>query len=95
MTILKGLATVSLAAIGFGVAGAGIGYLIGVISPEYYRLVFRAADFPHFNSGQMGLAAGLAQGVTTGVVAGLGVVLLVTWYEVRRLAVPHADERRS
>lgn len=85
MTITKGITTIALTALFSGIVGAVIGYLIGTISPEYYRIVFRAGDAPQFDAPMLGLAVGLGQGVTTGVVVGLGIVLLVTWYEVRQI----------
>lgn len=85
MTIAKGLTTVVLTGLGFGLVGAAIGYLIGTISPEFYRIVFSVKPELQFDSKMVGLALGIGQGATMGVVVGLGIVLLVTWYEVREL----------
>lgn len=56
-----------------------IGLALGTFAPGYYRTVFRYGDSPDFNSVHVGVAAGLAVGCV--------VVLAVTWYDVRRLAI--------
>ena len=88
MTVIRGFIIVVVSAIGFGAAGGGIGYLLGVLVPEYYRGVFKAGNNPvrimaEFNPRDVGLGLGLAQGLLAGLLVGSIIVLAVALYATR------------
>lgn len=89
VTVARGLAIIIASAIGFGLASAAPGCLLGVAVPRYYRAVYRTADREEFNPVEVGLGRGLSQGLIAGLCVGAVVVLAVAWYRSR---VPGADE---
>jgi len=83
MTIVRGFAIVLLSAMLFGLLGALVGYIIGVVSPDYYAAIFSFRG--RSDMGSFGIGIGLAQGIVAGIVVGLVIVVAVTWYESRKL----------
>ena len=88
MTITRGITTVVATGTALGVAGAGIGHLIGRFAPDFYRVAFHWNGAPTFDPPALGLALGLVQGLMVGIGVGLVVVLAVTWSERRRAESP-------
>ncbi len=91
MTVTKAIVALVLFVVLGTVLGGGIGFLVGMFAPDYYELVFghfleelreegRQVSLP-----RLGVGLGLVQGAIWGAVIGPLVVLLVTWYQVRRL----------
>ncbi len=91
MTLSKALAALVLFVVLGAALGSGIGFLVGMLAPDYYEMVFghflkelreagRQVSLP-----RLGAGLGLVQGAIWGAVIGPLVVLLVTWYQVRRL----------
>lgn len=83
MGILRAFATIIASAIGFGLAGGLVGYLLGVVAPGYYRAVFRNGGEAYFDPPSVGLGLGVTQGLTVGLIVGALVVLAVAWYRSR------------
>ena len=85
MTVTRAFAiTIGSGAV-FGSLGAGLGWVLGRLAPDYYRTVFRIPPDARFDPAQTGLALGLIQGLAAGVAIGLVIVVTVTWFEIRRL----------
>lgn len=84
MTVARGFGIVLLSTVLFGALGAGLGWLLGVVSPAYYRSVLRYGQEPWFDPPQIGLALGLSQGVIAGIVVGIAVVGAVAWCDIAR-----------
>ena len=87
MTMRRAFLIVAGSAAACAAVGAGIGLALGTFAPGYYRTVFRYGDSPEFNAVQVGVGLGLSQGVAAGLAVGCVVVLAVTWYDIRRLAI--------
>jgi hypothetical protein len=85
MTVLRGFIIVILSAAGFGAVGGGIGFLLAVITPDYYGTVFRVQNRNAFNERDVGIGLGVSQGLIAGLVVGLAIVLAVTWYNGRKI----------
>ncbi|TWT56843.1 hypothetical protein KOR42_01980 [Thalassoglobus neptunius] len=93
MTELRGFAITMASAIVGAVLGAGIGWMVASWTPTYYRTVFGLPDATLEELRELGTGVGMLQGLGTGIAVGLIVVLIVAWYEVRRLASqPTPDE---
>ena len=84
MTVVRGFGIVLVSTLLFGALGAGLGRLLGVVTPSYYRSLFRHGHEPWFDPEQIGLALGLTQGAATGVVVGIAVVGAVAWCDTVR-----------
>ncbi|WP_417738499.1 hypothetical protein [Rosistilla oblonga] len=80
MTVVRGFAITLTSGLVFGGVGAGLGYLLGTVAPDYYRTVFRLAPEVAFNASQLGLGLGVTQGTATGLIVGLVIVVSVAWY---------------
>lgn len=80
--------TLSFVLIGAAVGG-GLGCFIGTFAPDYYRVVFpwlsESAELKETELWRLGMALGVIQGAIWGAIVGPLVVLLVTWYQVRKL----------
>lgn len=77
MSIVRAIVIVVVSSVGFGGAGALLGFTLGVGAPAYYRGVFRAANDPGFDPVRVGMGLGFSQGLICGVVIGCVVVLAV------------------
>ena len=84
MTVIRGFGIVLCSMLLFGALDAGMGRLLGVVTPGYYRSLFRNGHEPWFDPAQIGLALGLTQGVAAGVVVGIAVVGAVAWCDTVR-----------
>jgi len=87
MTVLRGFLIVGVSTFVCGLIGMGVGYLLGVHAPGYYRTVFRSGFTPQFDPVEMGIGLGLTQGLVAGLVVGCMIVLAVAWYNSRRQIV--------
>jgi hypothetical protein len=87
MTVLRGFLIVGVSTLVCGLIGTGVGYLLGVHAPGYYRTVFRSGLTPQFDPVEMGIGLGLTQGLVAGLVVGCVIVLAVAWYNSRRQIV--------
>ncbi|MAG58348.1 MAG: hypothetical protein CMJ83_18835 [Planctomycetes bacterium] len=83
MTLFKALATVAGTAIGFGIAGTGIGALLGHFTPGFFRHQFALRDVENLDPLEFGIGIGLVNGLTWGLVIGVLVVGVVSWRETR------------
>ena len=83
MTVVRGFAITIASGLGFGLFGAGLGYLLGSIAPDYYRTVFRIPPEVVVDPVQAGLGLGVTQGLVGGLVIGLVIVVAVAWYNSR------------
>ncbi len=66
----------------FGILGAGVGYLMAIVIPNYYVEVFDGANRPNFDPVSVGLGLGLIQGIGAGL--GLGCVAVLALAIARR-----------
>ena len=83
MTVIRGFAITIASGLIFGLLGAGIGYLLGSIAPDFYRTVFRSPPELRIDPVQAGLGLGLTQGIGAGLLVGLVIVVVVAWYNSR------------
>jgi hypothetical protein len=83
MTVLRGFLITIASGLGFAAAGAGLGFLLGTLAPDYYRTVFRIPPSVDISPAQAGLGLGLTQGLVAGLVVGLVIVVVVAWCSVR------------
>lgn len=89
-TVFRAIGTVLATAAAFGIGGGGVGLLLGVAVPGYYRGVFRSTD-PAFDAVAVGFGLGVGQGLAAGVLAGVVLAGILAWREVRMEAI--ADVR--
>lgn len=89
MTVSRGFTIVVASALSFALAGGLVGWLLGTLAPDYYRVVFHLPDGA-FNLPLLGVALGLTQGLTAGVIVGAVIVLSVAWYNSRIDRSPRA-----
>lgn len=87
MTILKGLLTVAGCGFAFTICGGLIGWALGKLAPDFFRVMFPRDGEHAYDPARFGLGIGVANGVTWGLVTGLVVVLAVTFYQARRAKV--------
>jgi len=80
--LLVTIGTVFVCSVVFGLGGAALGLIMGLVSPGYYRTVFQNSD-PNFSPAAVGFGLGLAEGAAIGVPAGLVLVFILVWREVR------------
>lgn len=83
MTLLKAIATVVCTAIGFGIAGIGIGASLGRFTPSFFRNLFPLRETENFDAVEFGVGIGLVNGLTWGMVLGVLIVAIVSWRETR------------
>lgn len=82
MDLTKALATVIGTAIGFGLAGMGVGWFLGSTFSEFFRQLF-ASDEVDFNATEFGAGIGLANGLVWGLLIGVALVWILAWKETR------------
>lgn len=82
MTLFKALATIVGTSIGFGIAGTGIGALLGKFAPSFFQL-FVLREMENFNALEIGIGLGLVNGMIWGLVIGVVVVGILSWKEKR------------
>lgn len=78
MSAARNIAVIVACALGLGIAGGLLGFALGIATPNYYRIVFRAAGDPDFSPVQVGLGLGLTQGLVAGLGVGGVAVLAAT-----------------
>ena len=83
MTVVRGFAITIASGIAFASFGAGAGYLLGSVAPDYYRTVFRIPSDVSMDPSQAGLGLGVTQGLAGGLAIGLVIVVSVAWYNSR------------
>ena len=83
MNITKALATVVGTALGFGVAGTGIGVFLGKVAPGFFRQMLPLRDPASFNPQEVGIGLGLTNGLGWGLVVGVLLVAIIAWKESR------------
>ena len=67
MSVVRGFTITIVSGLAFGVLGAGMGYLLGLVAPDYYRTVFRIPLDVSIDPAQAGLGLGVKQGVAVGL----------------------------
>ena len=97
MTVVRGFAITIASGIAFALFGAGAGYFLGSVAPDYYRTVFRISPDISIDPAQAGLGLGVTQGLAAGLAIGLVIVVSVAWYNSRiaktQLALKSAREQ--
>ena len=83
MTVLKAVATTLGFSLLFALIGTTAGWVVGTLAPEYYRSVCRGGQELWFKPVSVGIGFGLTQGLAGGFIAGLVVVALLCWREIR------------
>lgn len=83
MTLARGFTTTLISGFVGCAAGIGLGYLAGKYTPDYYRITFDIPNDVRYDTVQLGMGLGATQGLVGGLVVGLGVVLAVTWFQIR------------
>ncbi|MEI8379026.1 MAG: hypothetical protein WCJ09_02785 [Planctomycetota bacterium] len=83
MTVLRGFTITATSALAFTSVGAVAGYLVGILAPDYYRIVFGIPLDSPVNLPQFGLVLGALQGTGVGTITGLIIVSAVTWFNSR------------
>ena len=83
MTVARGFLITITSCLGFAGCGALVGYILGVMAPDYYRTVFAVPPGAHFNPVQVGLGLGLIQGAIAGLLVGVVIVVTVAWSHSR------------
>ena len=83
MTVVRGFTITIASGLVFGLLGAGTGYLLGSVAPDYYRTVFRIPPEVSIEPAQAGLGLGVTQGLAAGLIIGLVIVVSVAWYNSR------------
>jgi len=85
MTVLRGFVITITSGFAFGLVGAGAGYLLGLVAPDYYRTVFRMPPEIAIDPAQAGLGLGVTQGLAAGLIIGLVIVVTIAWYDSRTI----------
>ena len=83
MTVARGFTIVVSSGLGFGLGGAGFGFLLARLFPSYYRGVFPAGEAPWFDPLQVGIGLGASQGLSAGLAISSVVVLAAALTERR------------
>lgn len=84
MTVLRGFLITIASGAGFAVTGALLGFGLGKLAPDYYRIVFRIPRNVDLDPADAGLGLGATQGLAGGLFIGLGIVLAVAWFNSRK-----------
>jgi hypothetical protein len=84
VTLTRGLLIVATTTAAAAVLGSGLGYALGVFTPDYYRMVFHVPPGMPLDPVQVGVGLGLTQGLFAGLAAGSVVVASVAWCASRR-----------
>ena len=85
MTVIRGLAITMASGLCFAVIGTLLGYALGIMVPDYYRMVFRMPPSVELDPIHVGIGLGLTQGLAAGLVIGLVIVVTVAWYDSRMI----------
>ena len=85
MNIFKALATVVGTALGFAIAGMGIGVFLSTYAPSFYRLVLPIREGQEYNMTELGIGLGTMNGLIWGLVVGTLLVMILSWKETRTL----------
>ena len=83
MTLIKAFVTIAASALVCGLAGCLVGYLIGSLAPDAYRIFLYRPHGPELSPVQFGVGQGLVQGLMIGAFIGVIVVGILVWREVR------------
>jgi len=83
MTVMRGFIISIISGIGFAAIGGMLGYALGVLAPDYYRIMFRIPTRYEGDLVQLGVGLGLTQGFAAGLLVGLAIVVVVAWYNLR------------
>ena len=92
MNIFKALGTVVGTAAGFGIAGAGVGALLGRVAPSFFIQMLPLRDPAHFDPLELGIGLGMTNGLGWGLAIGVLLVAILAWRETR---LAHRDMRES
>ena len=85
MTVVRGFIITIASGLAFAATGGVLGWALGRLAPDYYRIVFRIPPDIEFDPAKVGLGLGLTQGLVAGLFVGLVIVLAVTWYRSREI----------
>ena len=83
MTVARGFAITVASGIGFAAIGGLLGYLMGILVPDYFHVMFHITPGTEFDPTQVGLGLGLTEGLAGGLLVGLVIVVVVAWYNSR------------
>lgn len=95
MTAARGFAIIAISGIVFGCVGAGLGYLLGLVAPDYYGTVFHIPPELPINSAQAGLGLGVTEGLAADLMVGAVILVSVPWYRSRTTALPASAPKDS
>lgn len=68
--------------------------MAGKYSPDYYRITFDIPNDVRYDTVQLGMGLGETPGLVGGLVVGLGVVLVVTWFQIRTTNALYATQKQ-
>lgn len=83
MTIARGFLITFFSGVACACIGAILGFLIGFLAPDYYRLAVGLPRELSVNYAQMGFVGGFLQGLMVGLLIGLVIVVTVAWQTVK------------
>jgi hypothetical protein len=84
MTVVRGFLITIASGAGFAVVGGLLGFALGKLAPDYYRIVFRIPPDVDLDPAHAGLGLGATQGLSGGLFIGLVIVLAVAWHNSRK-----------
>lgn len=87
MTVREMLTLVVSSTVFFTALGGVVGFALGKYLPAYYRSIQRTGAFEDFDPLAFGIGQGLTQGITAGASVGVLLVLALTWYRAKTLAL--------
>jgi hypothetical protein len=88
MTVTRGFVITLFSGLSCAILGTLLGFGIGTLAPDYYRMVFRIPPGVPLNPIHVGLGLGLTQGLTVGLVIGLVIVVVVAWHDIKKATTP-------
>lgn len=77
------LKLILLCAVLFTALGGVVGFSVGLLAPDFYRVIIRYSEGPHFNPVQVGTGIGIVNGAFVGVAVGVALVVIQTWHLIR------------
>jgi hypothetical protein len=92
MTIRELLTLVFSSTLFFTGLGGGVGFLLGIFLPDYYRTIFRGGNEEGFDPLAVGIGQGLTQGLTAGAIVGVLLAVVLTWYRAKTFSVKSGSD---
>jgi hypothetical protein len=83
VSLLRAYLILCLSGVTGACSGGGIGYLLGIATPGFYRGMFIAGGETEFNPVQVAIGLGVELGLPAGLVIGSLVVVTTAWFRNR------------